>query len=91
MVATHDGAASLISFRSLRATASRTTVRPPDVEEELLVSRMVLPVQEVLELVAVHAHQLRPGHEPELISNRALRHRRHTNHKRAPSRISPHF
>src|SRR5438067_5192088 len=55
-------------------------VRLGDGQDELLVRRQELPIQEVLERAAVDRVELRSRDEPEFRAERAGRHRLNTNH-----------
>ena len=75
-----------LTQRALDVELDLLAVRLADVEEELLLGGEELPVEEVLELPAVHGEQLRPLGEPELLGDRFGLYRRHSYH---PSHAFP--
>ena len=78
--------AQWLTQRALDLVLDLLAVRLADLEEKLLFGREELPVEEVLELPAVHRQQLRPLGEPELLCDRFGLYRRHSYH---PSRAFP--
>ena len=80
--------AQRLTERALDLELDLLAVRLADVEEKLLFGREEFPVQEVLELPAVHREQLRPLGEPELLCDRFGLYRRHSYHPSTPSPAS---